>query len=202
MFDASLSLCTWVHHPTPLNRQSERFALEGIDLSVSTLADWVGACTSALSPLIMLIAAHVLAAERQHGDNTTVPVLARGKTITGRLWVYVRDDLPFGGRAPPGAIFHYSPDRGGKHPCQHLRSYAGILQADAHAGFNDLYHAARKPGPITEAACRAHGRGKLFVLADLAKAPLAIEAVRRIDAIFDVEREIMKWTPSVGRESR
>jgi transposase len=174
----------------PLNRQSERFALEGIDLSVSTLADWVGACTSALSPLVTLIAAHVLSAERLHGDDTTVPVLARGKTITGRLWVYVRDDLPFGGRAPPGAIFHYSPDRGGKHPCLHLKNYVGILQADAYAGFNDLYHPARKPGPITEAACWAHGRRKLFVLADVAKAPLAIEAVRRIDAIFDVEREI------------
>jgi len=174
----------------PLNRQSERFALEGIDLSVSTLADWVGACTSALSPLVILIAAHVLAAERLHGDDTTVPVLARGKTITGRLWVYLRDDLPFGGRAPPGAVFHYSPDRGGKHPCLHLKNYVGILQADAYAGFNDLYHPARKPGPITEAACWAHGRRKLFVLADVAKAPLAIEAVRRIDAIFDVEREI------------
>ena len=174
----------------PLNRQSERFDLEGIDLSVSTLADWVGACTSALSPLVALIAAHVLAADRLHGDDTTVPVLARGKTITGRLWVYVRDDLPFSGRAPPGAIFHYSPDRGGKHPCLHLKNYMGILQADAYAGFNDLYHPARKPGPITEAACWAHGRRKLFVLADLAKAPLAIEAVRRIDAIFDVEREI------------
>jgi transposase len=174
----------------PLNRQSERFALEGIDLSVSTLADWVGACTRALMPLVVLIAAHVLAAERIHGDDTTVPVLARGKTITGRLWVYVRDDLPFGGRAPPGAIFYYSPDRGGKHPCSHLKHYAGILQADAYAGFNDLYHEARKPGPIIEAACWAHGRRKLFVLADLAKAPLAIEAVRRIDAIFDVEREI------------
>jgi len=174
----------------PLNRQSERFALEGIDLSVSTLADWVGACVSALSPLVALIAAHVLAAERLHGDDTTVPVLARGKTITGRLWVYLRDDLPFGGRAPPGAIFYYSPDRGGKHPCQHLKNYAGILQADAYAGFNDLYHPARKPGPIIEAACWAHGRRKLFVLADLAKAPLAIEAVRRIDAIFEVEREI------------
>src|SRR5277367_5840754 len=174
----------------PLNRQSERFALEGIDLSVSTLADWVGACTSALSPLVARIAAHVLAAERIHGDDTTVPVLARGKTITGRLWVYLRDDLPFNGRAPPGAIFHYSPDRGGKHPCLHLKNYAGILQADAYAGFNDLYHEARKPGPIIEAACWAHGRRKLFVLADVAKAPLAIEAVRRIDAIFDVEREI------------
>ena len=174
----------------PLNRQSERFAREGIDLSVSTLADWVGACTSALSPLSALIDAHVLEAERLHGDDTTVPVLAKGKTAIARLWAYIRDDRPFGGRAPPGAIFRYSPDRGGKHPCLHLKNYAGILQADAYAGFADLYHPARKPGPIVEAACWAHGRRKLFVLADLAKAPLAIEAVRRIDAIFDVEREI------------
>jgi transposase len=174
----------------PLNRQSERFFREGIDLSVSTLADWVGACTTVLSPLVTLIEAHVLAAERLHGDETTVPVLAKNKTITGRLWTYVRDDKPFGGPAPPAAIFHYSRDRTGEHPCRHLEGYAGILQADAYAGFNELYHPARKPGPILEAGCWAHGRRKLFVLADVAKAPLAIEAVRRIDAIFDIERDI------------
>ena len=131
----------------PLNRQSERFALEGIDFSVSTLADWVGACTSALSPLVALIAAHVLAAERLHGDDTTVPVLARGKTITGRLWAYVRDDRPFGGLASPGVIFHYSRDRGSAHPCRHLATYAGILQADAYAGFKDLCHEALADPP-------------------------------------------------------
>ena len=106
----------------------------------------------------------------------------------GRL--YVRDDRPFGGPAEPAAIFFYSRDRGGEHPCRHLAGYAGILQADAYAGFNDLYDPARKPAPITEAACWSHGRRKLFVLADVAKAPLAIEAVRRIDAIFDIERDI------------
>jgi transposase len=174
----------------PLNRQSERFAHEGIDLSVSTLADWVGACTMALAPLFALLQKHVLAAERLHGDDTTVPVLARQKTITGRLWAYVRDDRPFGGAAAPAAIFFYSRDRGGEHPCRHLTGFTGILQADAYAGFNELYHPARIPAPITEAACWAHGRRKLFVLADLAKAPLAIEAVRRIDAVFDVERDI------------
>ena len=174
----------------PLNRQSESFAREGIDLSVSTLADWVGACTTALSPLVTLIRGHVFAAERIHGDDTTVPVLAKAKTITGRLWTYVRDDRPFGGPAEPAAIFFYSRDRGGEHPCRHLAGYAGILQADAYAGFNELYHEGRKPGPIVEAACWAHGRRKLFVLADVAKAPLAIEAVRRIDAIFAVERDI------------
>lgn len=174
----------------PLNRQSEGFAREGIDLSVSTLADWVGACTATLSPLVALIRAHVLAAARIHGDDTTVPVLASPKTVTGRLWAYVRDDRPFSGPAPPAAIFHYSRDRGGTHPCCHLAGYAGILQADAYAGFNDLYDPARKPGPIVEAACWAHGRRKLFVLADVAKAPLAVEAVRRIDAIFAVERNL------------
>ena len=97
----------------PLNRQSEAYAREGIDLDVSTLADWVGACTATLAPLFTLIQAHVKAAERLHGDDTTVPVLAKGKTITGRLWTYVRDDRPFGGPAPPAAIFYYSRDRRG-----------------------------------------------------------------------------------------
>ena len=174
----------------PLHRQSETFAREGIELDTSTLADWVGACTTTLSPLVALIRAHVLAAERLHGDDTTVPVLAKGKTSTGRLWTYVRDDRPFAGPAPPAAVFHYSPDRRGEHPQRHLASYAGILQADAYAGFGELYHPGRKPGPITEAGCWAHGRRKLFDLAQLAKAPLAAEAVRRIDAIFDAERAI------------
>ena len=174
----------------PLNRQSETYAREGINLDISTLADWVGACTATLSPLVTLIRGHVMAAERIHGDDTTVPVLAKGKTITGRVWTYVRDDRPFGGPAPPAAVFFYSRDRTAEHPNRHLADYAGILQADAYAGFNDLYAAARRPGPVTEAACWAHGRRKFFPLAELARAPLAIEAVRRIDAIFDVERSI------------
>jgi transposase len=174
----------------PLNRQSETYAREGIDLDVSTLADWVGACTATLAPLFTLIRAHVMAADRLHGDDTTVPVLARGKTITGRLWTYVRDDRPFGGPAPPAAIFYYSRDRGGEHPQRHLVGYRGILQADAYAGFNDLYSEARQPDPLIQALCWAHGRRNFFKLGELAKAPLAIEAVRRIDAIFDAERTI------------
>ena len=174
----------------PLNRQSDTYAREGVEIDVSTMADWVGACTATLAPLTALIRAHVMAAERIHGDDTTVPVLAKGKTATGRLWTYVRDDPPFGGPAPPAAVFHYSPDRRGEHPREHLAGYAGVLQADAYAGFNDLYHPGRKPGPLTEAGCWAHGRRKLFDLAQVARAPLAAEAVRRIDAIFDVERGI------------
>jgi len=174
----------------PLNRQSEGFAREGIDLDVSTLADWVGASAGALSPLVGLIRRHVLAAERLHGDDTTVPVLAKGKTITGRLWTYVRDDRPFGGADPPAAVYFYSRNREGEHPRRHLADYGGILQADAFGGFNALYEPLRKPVPITEAACWSHARRKFFALADVAKAPLALEAVRRTDAIFDVERTL------------
>jgi transposase len=177
-------------HHLPLNRQSEGFAREGIDLDVSTLADWVGASAAALSPLTLLIRHHALAAERLHGDDTTVPVLAKGKTVTGRLWTYVRDDRPFGGPDPPAAVYFYSRNRDGEHPRRHLASYGGILQADAYAGFNDLYAPHRRPAPITEAACWSHARRKFFVLADVAKAPLALQAVRRIDEIFAIEREI------------
>src|SRR5215211_373088 len=123
----------------PLNRQSERYAREGIDLSLSTLADQIGGCALLVRPLYELIRAHVFAGERVHGDDTTVPVLAKGQTATGRAWVYVRDDRPFGGRDPPAAVFFYSRDRAGEHPQGHLAGYGGILQADAYAGFNRLY---------------------------------------------------------------
>ena len=174
----------------PLNRQSAAYAREGIDLDVSTLADWVGAAAATLMPLIEAIRTHVFAAERIHADDTTVPVLAKGKTRTGRLWTYVRDDHPFGGHDPPAAAFFYSRDRGGEHPQLHLASYTGLMQADAYAGFNRLYEAGRKVGPIIEAACWAHARRKFFDLARLKKAPIAIEAVKRIDALFAIEREI------------
>jgi transposase len=185
-------------HHQPLNRQSESFAREGIDLDVSTMADWVGACSASLAPLVELIRLHVLGAARLHADDTTVPVLAKGKTMTGRVWTYVRDDRPFAGPAPPAALFFYSCNRDGEHPQRHLADYAGILQADAYGGFNGLYDAKRSPRPITEAACWSHGRRKFFVLADLARSapgkkqgsPLALEAVRQIDAIFAIEREI------------
>ena len=185
----------------PLNRQRDRYAREGIDLSVSTLADQVGVCAVALKPLHALIEAHVLAAERLHGDDTPVPVLAKGKTDTARAWVYVRDDKPFAGPGPPATLFRYSRDRSGDHPVEHLRTFAGILQADAYAGYRRLYEPGRSPGPVTEALCWSHGRRKFYELADIAAnkrrgkrappiSPLALEAVTRIDAIFDIERTI------------
>src|SRR5229473_333921 len=150
----------------PLNRQAERYAREGVPLSLSTLADQVGACCAVLTPLLRRVEAHVFAAERLHGDDTTVPVLAKGKTDTGRCWVYVRDDRPFGGPDPPAAVFFYSRDRSGEHPQQHLAAWAGILQADAYGGYRKLYDGERGSGPILEAACWAHARRKFFVLAD------------------------------------
>jgi len=161
-----------------------------VELSVSTLADWVGTAAAVLSPLPALIQAYVLAAERLHGDDTTVPLRARGKTITARLWTYVRDDQPFAGPAPPAAVFHFSRDRTAEHPRRHLAAYAGILQADAYAGFGELHLPNRKPGPITKAACWAHFRRKVFELAEVARVPLAAEAVRRIDRVFDADRAV------------
>src|ERR687886_1442801 len=152
----------------PLNRQAERYAREGVPLSLSTLADQVGACCAVLAPLLRRIEAHVFAAERLHSDDTTVPVLAKGKTDTGRLWTYVRDDRPFAGPDPPAAMFYYSRDRSGEHPARHLAGYAGILQADLAA--NARRKAQGKPASVIS--------------------PLALEAVRRIDAIFAIEREI------------
>jgi transposase len=185
----------------PLNRQSERYRREGIDLSLSTLADQVGACTTALQPLYALIERHALAAERLHGDDTTVPILAKGQTVKGHIWTYVRDDRPFGGRAPPAALYYASRDRRQEHPSRHLQTFAGILQADAYSGYNELYDPSRAEGPIVAALCWAHARRQFFELADIATnarrgknvaaiSPIALEAVRRIDTLFDIERAI------------
>ncbi len=188
----------------PLNRQAERYALEGVPIALSTMADAVGAVCASLDPLLRLVERHVMAAERLHGDDTTVPVLAAGKTDTGRCWIYLRDDAPFGGTGPPAAMFYYSRDRRGEHPQGHLAGYCGILQADAYDGYNKLYQPGRKPGPILEAACWVHARRPFFAMADIeenarrkasgkkeiALSPIAIEIVRRIDALFEIERSI------------
>ena len=188
----------------PLNRQAERYALEGVPIALSTMADAVGSVCVALDPLRRLVESHVMAAERLHGDDTTVPVLSKGKTDTGRCWIYVRDDRPFGGTGPPAAMFYYSRDRKGEHPQAHLARYAGILRADAYDGYNRLYQAGRSPGPILEAACWVHARRPFFAMADIeenarrkasgkkeiALSPIAIEIVHRIDALFEIERSI------------
>lgn len=197
----------------PLNRQAERYAREGVDLSLSTLADQVGACVNALEPIHALIQAHVLGAKRLHGDDTTVPLLAKGGTRTARLWTYVRDDRPFAGGAPPAALFHFSRDREMAHPNQHLTGWQGVLQADAYSGYNDLYRENRDPGPVSSALCWSHARRKFFELADIKGnvrkgkpthdiSPVALEAVTRIDAIFDIERALNGLDTAARLEAR
>ena len=173
----------------------------------------VETCAVALEPIHALIKAHVLAGERLHGDDTTVPLLARGWTRQARLWTYVRDDRPFAGGAPPAALFHFSADREKTHPNRHLAGWTGALHADAYGGYNDLYRAGREPAPVTSALCWSHARRKFFELADVADAvrkgkashaisPVALKAVERIDALFAIERDLNGLSADSRREAR
>ena len=179
----------------PLYRQSEIYAREGVDLDRSTLSDWVGQAVWLLQPIVEGICRHVFAAEKIHGDDTPVPVLepGLGRTRTGRLWVYVRDDRPFCGPAPPAAVYFYSPDRGGAHPAAHLAHFTGFLQADAYSGFAALY-APRKASPglparpaITEVACWSHCRRGIFDVWQTTKSTVAKAALDRIAQFYAVE---------------
>ena len=152
----------------PLNRQAERYAREGVPLSLSTLADQVGACCAVLAPLLRRVEAHVFAAERLHGDDTTVPVLAKGKTDTGRCWVYVRDDRPFGGPDPPAAMFYYSRDRGGEHPRRIWPAMPGSSRPTLTADTTSCTRPTASRGRSSRRRCWVHARRPFFVLADLA----------------------------------
>ena len=184
----------------PLHRQNAIYAREGVDLEDSTLADWVGASSRLVQPLVEALRRYVLSGNKLHADDTPVPVLApgNGKTKTGRLWTYVRDDRPAGDTAAPAVWFSYSPDRKGEHPQQHLRDFTGTLQADAYAGFNQLY----ENGRIREAACWAHVRRKFYELMEAHKSPIATEAVERIAALYTIESEIRGRAPDERRQIR
>jgi len=171
----------------PLYRQAEIYARGGVELDRSTLADWVGQTARLMRPLVDAIGTHVMAADRVHADDTTVPVLepGLGKTSTGRLWCYVRDDRPFAGQAPPAVLYCYSPDRKGQHPRQHLEQFRGILQADGYQGYARLYDRG-----VTEAACLAHARRKFVDVYKSDKSPLANEALQRIAALYAIEATI------------
>jgi len=172
----------------PLYRQAEMYARQDIELERSTLADWVGGSSQLLEPLIEVLRRYVTASGKLHADDTPVPVLApgNGKTKTGRLWTYVRDDRPAGEMTAPAVWFAYSPDRKGEHPERHLREFRGTLQADAYAGFNQLY----ENGRIQEAACWAHVRRKFFDLQQAHASPVASEVLERIAALYGIEKEI------------
>ena len=184
----------------PLYRQSGIYAREGVELERSTLAGWVGQCNALLRPLVAALRNHVLAGDKVHADDTPVPVLApgEGKTKTGRLWTYVRDDRPAGDEAPPAVWFAYSPNRRGEHPQAHLKSFKGILQADAYGGFDALY----ADGAILEAACWAHVRRKFFDVHKAQGSPLAAEALKRIGALYGIEEEIRGKPPQERHAAR
>ncbi len=184
----------------PLYRQSEIYEREGIDLERSTLADWVGGASRTLRPLSEALKSYVLSAEKLHGDDVPVPVLepGNGKTKTGRLWTYVRDDRPAGCEASAAVWFAYSPDRKGEHPAAHLKNYAGILQADGYAGFKRLY----EKGNIVEAACWAHVRRKFHDLYQAHRSPVAKEALERIAQLYGIEQAIRGRSPAERREVR
>ena len=184
----------------PLYRQAEMYAREGVELERSTLADWVGGTSRLLEPLVEALRRHVVSGHKLHADDTPVPVLApgNGKTKTGRLWTYVRDDRPAGDNTPAAVWFAYSPDRRGEHPREHLRSFSGTLQADAYAGFHHLYEGGR----IQEAACWAHVRRKFYDLQVAHASPLATEALKRIGELYAIESEIRGRPPDERRQVR
>lgn len=177
----------------PLYRQSEIYAREGVELERSTLAEWVGGCQRLVEPLVEALARYVFAAGKLHADDTPVPVLdpGRGKTKTGRLWTYVRDDRPGGSEDPAAVLFRYSPDRRGEHPRTHLSEFAGILQADAYSGFAELYESDK----IREAACWAHARRAFYDIHKATESPIAAEALERIAALYAIESEIRGRPP-------
>jgi len=184
----------------PLYRQAEIFAREGVSLQTSTLSGWVGATAAALAPLVDALAADVMTSDTLHVDDTPVPVLApgTGKTKTGRLWVYVRDERAFAGARPPAALFFYSADRKGEHPRAHLQDFRGVIHADGYSGFNELFTGNR----ITEAACWAHVRRKFFDVHAATGSPIAQEALKRIGDLYGVEKAIAGSPPDHRRRER
>jgi transposase len=184
----------------PLYRQAGIYQREGVELDRSTLADWVGGASRVLAPLVDALKRYVLSADKLHGDDVPVPVLepGNGKTKTGRLWTYVRDDRPAGSETAPAVWFAYSPDRKGEHPAKHLNNYKGILQADGYAGFNQLY----EKGAIVEAACWAHVRRKFHDLYQAHRSPIAKEALERIAQLYGIEKDIRGRSPAERRAVR
>jgi hypothetical protein len=171
-----------------------------VDLDRSTLADWVGAASKLLRPLVDQVRNHVVAATKLHADDTPVPVLApgTGKTKTGRLWTYVRDDRPADDPTAPAVWFAYTPDRKGEHPRTHLKDFSGTVQADGYAGFHHLYDTGR----IQEAACWAHVRRKFYDMVSAHKSAIASEAIERIASLYAIESQVRGKPPDKRREIR
>ena len=188
----------------PLYRQSTIYAREGLDIDRSTLADIVGGAYRLLEPLLETLGKTVLTPGKVHADDTPFPVLApgTGKTKTGRLWTYVRDDRPSGSAEPPAVLFCYSPDRKGEHPRTRLRHFHGYLQADAYGGFRELYRTERAAGRIEEIACWAHARRGIYEVWVAQKSPIARAIIERIKALYAIEAESRGQSPAVRHAAR
>lgn len=180
----------------PLYRQSQIFGRDGIDLSRSTLADWVGKSATLLEPLANKLKEHVLAGQAIFADDTPVNMLSpkAGKTKTARLWTYVRDERPWIGEAQPAVWYQFSLDRKGIRPKEHLSSYSGWMHADGYAGFEDIYNSGR----IEEVACMAHVRRKFVDIHKSQGSSIAEEAIKRIASLYAVEKEA-RGSPSGDR---
>ncbi len=183
----------------PLYRQSGIFARHGLEISRSTLSGWIGAACWWLEALHERLVAHVMAGDRVFADDTPLPVLdpGSGRTKTGRLWAYTRDDRSYGGNVPPAVIFHYEPDRTAARPAEHLKTFRGILQVDGYAGFEAL----ADKGAVTLAACWAHARRRFYELHEVGS-PIATEAVRRIGEFYRIEAKIRGRPPDERRAVR
>jgi transposase len=183
----------------PLHRQSRIYARDGVDIDVSTLADWVGQSSALVAPLVEAIERHVMAGDKLHADDTPVPVLAKGKgrTKTGRLWTYARDDRASGSSDPPAVRFRYTPDRKGVHPQTHLADFKGALQADGYAGFHHLYGTDR-----VEVACWAHVRRKFYDIQQSTGSPIAQDVLTRIGELYAVEADIRGKPPDARQAAR
>jgi transposase len=204
------------YYHLPLYRQSQIYDYAGMYIDRSTLAQWVGAASRLMAPLVQAVRRHVLSAQQLHADDTPLPVLdpGRGRTKTGYLWTYVRDERPWGSALPPAVWMEYSPNRKGEHPRRHLRDFSGVVQSDAYAGLNGLFEAStqRKRGhpalappnaaTMTRSLCWAHARRKLYELSLVLHSPIAREAVERIGELYAIEREIRGLTAEERRSER
>jgi transposase len=194
---AHIAIAKYCDH-IPLYRQAEIYARDGVDLDRGMLADWIGRMAWLLKPLAERIGAHVMAGRAIHADDTPVPVLApgRGKTRTGRIWVYLRDERPHAGTAVPAVLYRYTPDRKGERCRAHLAAFRGFLHADGYAGFGELYAVAGVGPPcVVEVGCWAHARRKFFDVHQANGSAIAREALERIGVLFDIERGIAGLAP-------
>ena len=195
----------------PLYRQSQLYGFAGVPLDRSVMAQWVRAVDELLNPIVRAVRHYALGGGHLHADDTPLPVLdpGRGRTRAGYLWTYVRDERGWGSQQPPAVWFEYAPERGGKHPREHLRDFSGVVHCDGYAGMNELFGIFIKrrksragPARMKRSLCWSHARRKLFEMFVALNSPIAAEAVDRIDILYEIEREIRGLDPEARLAER